>query len=306
MIRVLKTDLFRLFRSKAFYAFPITLVIFFTLEMMFSAVINEVESGQTADTEISQIETETAQTGPDSGVTAEITVSVDTQAGSDTAKNKNYTGFGIKDLFGSLTDGLLLLFLGITAVIFATCETRNGFVKTAAGCISDRGFMPLSKIAAGIVTLAVYIVEFAVIRFAFTALTALLSGKPLKFVPLPEGDVGKYTIYILICILVHIAMIALMSLLHELTHNRAAGIVTIFIVSMGLIGQILMALMDVFKSMTGLLKDFDISKYLMINNITEGYNAPQFHASITFVISLIYLIGGTLLSVWLAKRKDIR
>ena len=107
MIKVFKTDLFRLFRTKAFYAFPVFIVIVMSLELMFTGIKKQEE-------------------------TASYTV----ETAVETAA---YTEFGIRDMLGSVSDGLLLLFLGISAVMFATSESRNGFNKYAAGCVADRG-----------------------------------------------------------------------------------------------------------------------------------------------------------------------
>ena len=127
MIRVLKTDFFRLFRTKAFYAYPIFLVIILTLELTLMGIMTEKEN----------------VTDNDNGVTVEYySADENTDVQEDAAGA--YTNFGIMDAFSSLSDGLLMLFLGITVVMFATSETRSGFNKNAAGCLNDRACMPLS------------------------------------------------------------------------------------------------------------------------------------------------------------------
>ena len=294
MIKVLKTDLFRLFRSKAFYAFPIVLIIVFSLEMVLSAVVDE---GPVVETEISEM-TEDGASGSENTLA--------NATGTDNIAGKKYTSFGIRDLVDAMTDGLLLLFLGITLIMFATSESRSGFIKTAAGCVSDRGFMPVSKILIGIVILFTYIVEYAVIRFVFYGLSALASGKPLQYTKLPDGDAGKFLGYIMLCILAHIAIVALMILLYEVSHNRALGIVTVFVISAGLLGQILTGIVALIQMLFEIWKDFDISKYLLMSNMDAGYNAPGYHPIIMLVISIIYLVGGTAGAVWVAKYRDIR
>ncbi len=322
MIRVFKTDMFRLFRSTAFYAFPLMLVVFFTVEMFFSAVVNEPEtetetSGSAVNTETGTEDNASEGFSVSIGYTSSSTEDYDTPGTDVTADTDGisddhgtggtpYVPFGIGTLTGSLTDGLLMFFLGITVVIFATCETKNGFVKNAAGCVSDRGFMPLSKIAVGIVTIVIYTAEFAVIRFLFTALSALLRGRPLKYMPMPKDDAGRFFGYIMLCILAHIALTALLILLHELVHNRAAGLVAAFVISTGMLGELLNGMVHGIRLWTGLLKDFDINRYLLLSNMYGGYKGAGYHPSTMLLMCTVYIVAGTAGAVWVAKRKDIR
>ena len=322
MIRVFKTDMFRLFRSTAFYVFPLMLVVFFTVEMFFSAVVNEPEtetetSGSAVNAETGAEDNASEGFSVSIGYTSSSTEEYDTPGTDVTADTDgisddhgtggtSYVTFGIGTLTGSLTDGLLMFFLGIIVVIFATCETRNGFVKNAAGCVSDRSFMPLSKIAVGIVTLVIYIAEFAVIKFMFTALSALLRGKSLKYIPLPKDDAGRFFGYFVLCLLAHIAITVLFILLHELVHNRAAGLVAVFVISTGLLGELLNGMVHGLRLWTGHLKDFDINRYLLLSNMYGGYKAETYHPSVMLVLCAIYLVAGTAAAVWVAKRKDIR
>lgn len=284
MIKVLKTDLFRLFRLKAFYIFPIFVTVVLLVETMLSGVI------KSSETEV------------DNG-NISITVSVDAP---EPASGSQYQEFGISTLIGTLTDGTLLLFLGLVLVIFATNESKNGFVKTAAGCVQDKGYMPLSKIAVGTVIVVIYTAEFAVLRLIFTLITAALSGKTPKYVCLPAGDAGKFAGYILLCILVHIAFSALLMLLHELLRSRAIGIVWIFLESTGLFAQIASALVMALQAWLDILPGFNISKYLLINNISDGYASKAFNPMIVLIMSLVYAVCAGAGAVWMAKYRDVR
>ena len=284
MIKVFKTDLFRLFRSKTFYVFPIFVTVILIIELLFSAVVKEAES---------EVYNEDGS----------MTVSIDIK---ETPSEEQYEKFGISTLLESITDGTLLLFLGIALVIFATNESRNGFVKTAAGCVQDKGYMPLSKIAVGAVIVVIYTLEFAVLRFIFTAFTAAINGKSLKYVSLPEGDAGKFAGYILLCVLVHIAFSAMLMLMHEMFRSRAIGIVWIFLESTGLFAQLASALVVMLQTWFKILPDFNISNYLLMNNISDGYASKAFNPVILLIMSLIYIgcAGGA--AMWMAKHRDVR
>ncbi|MCR5330620.1 MAG: hypothetical protein K6E62_05450 [Lachnospiraceae bacterium] len=284
MIKVLKTDLFRLFRTKAFYVFPIFVTVILVLEVMLSGV---------------KISDEPEVYNEDGNVTVSIDI-------NEIPSEDQYEQFGISTLLGVVTDGTLLMFLGIALVIFATNESRNGFVKTAAGCVQDKGYMPLSKIAVSAVIVVIYILEFAVLRFVFTAITAAISGRSLQYVSLPRGDAGKFAGYILLCILVHIAFSAMLMLMHELFRSRAIGIVWIFLESTGLFARLVSAMVMMLQTWFKILPDFNISKYLLMNNISDGYASKAFNPVTVLVMCLVYtgFAGG--LAVWMAKYKDVR
>ena len=300
MIKVFKTDLFRLFRSKSFYAFPIFLIVFLTIELMFSGIVKET------GTEVAEDGTETVFETSSDADGAGVSIEVRVDAGQEESTENAYTEYGIKDLLGAVTDGMILMFLGITLVIFATNETKNGFIKTAAVCVSDKAYMPLSKIAVSLVITVIYVIEFAVLRFIFTFLSSAITGRPLKYVSLPEGDAGRFAAYILLCVLVHVAFSALLMLLHELFRSRAIGIVWIFVEAAGLFGEIIILLFVFLREGLHVFEGFEISKYLLMNNIMNGYTSAAYNPATVLVMSLIYLICGGGAAMWLAKHKDVR
>ena len=171
MIKILKTDLFRLFRSKAFYVYPIVLVFIMIIGMLFSAQ-TETREETVGD---GQGEIQIKVNDPNADVK---TANSDSKEETDKAETENkYIFFGPTTIFESLSDGMLLMFLGIVLIIFSTGETRNGFVKNAVGCAVDRRFMPLSKMIIGVVIMAIYVVEHIMITFIFNLLEALITGK---------------------------------------------------------------------------------------------------------------------------------
>ncbi|MCR5322245.1 MAG: hypothetical protein K6E85_03070 [Lachnospiraceae bacterium] len=329
MIKVFKTDLFRLFRSRSFYAFPIFVTVIMLLQLMLSGVVVEVEESDTAgDSGIVAVDYTVSDTDDDGelqtndtdssaapqtdssdtiGAYAASEVNDTTAAQSnDTATGRKYTEIGIITLLETLSDGTLLLFMGIVLVIFATNESKNGFVKTAAGCVADKGYMPVSKIATGLVITVIYTLEFAVIKLIFTALAAAINDKPLKYVSIPEGDVGKYAAFILLCVLVHVAFAVLLMLLHELLRSRAVGIVWIFIESAGLFANLVASFFSMLQSWFKILPGFNITKYLLMSNLNGGYASEAYDPAIVLVMSLIYLGCGAAAAVWMAKHKDVR
>ena len=270
MIKVFKTDLFRLFRTKAFYVYPIFLVLIQILNMSLSVAY------------VSSDGTETV---------TEIASSV---------------AFGPAELAKNIGDGLLMLFLGLALVIFITNESRHGFLKNAAGCATDKRFMPISKILTGIVIMFVYIAESIVITAIFTCLEALFSGKALEYKPIPEGDLGKFTAYVLLCILVHIAVIAILVLMHEITHNRALGLVAIFMYSATLIDKLIVGFLNLVSTKITWLADIHFRKYLMMFNIEGGYLSEEYYPMTLLVLCLIYGTAATFLAIQASVRRDVK
>ena len=254
MIKVLRTDFYRALRTKAFYAFPIFVVLICIIEMCFSV------SRVTADGVVQQVA---------------VPVMIDAEA-----------------LLAELHDGLLMTFLGLFLVIFCTDESKDGFLKNAAGRVSRRAVMPVSKIIVGIATIFIYALEFAIIRGVFCWIASLIQKVPLKFKALPEGDAGRYTLFILLCVLVHIAIVAILVLLHEITHNRALGIVFVFIYAAELVDRLIVGFMELLQSKLGLFEGIAFKKYLMMDNIIDGYQGANYAALRLLIISLVWVVIG--------------
>lgn len=331
MKKILKTDLFRLFRTKAFYVYPIFLVIVVIIEMVFAVKLSSSEQdGQpfAGGTLVQNYNPEEKRYGEDQrqpdyiNDTDEIMhIVMDTgnggssnfylQPGQVFFKEEikiedKYVKLSLPLIFDSLSDGLLLLFLGITLVIFATSETKNGFIKNAVGCVRDRIYMPVSKMIIGVVIFVVFFVEKTVITLISSLLKLIGSGKTLKVEHLPEGDVGRFIGFVLGCVLVHLAIIALLVMIHELTFSRPAGIVFAVILSAGLIGKVAEGAVYLLQYFFNILEGFKINKYLLMDNISRGYNDEAFHPEILPVMALLYLALGTLLALFITKKKDVR
>lgn len=271
MLKIIKTDLFRLFRTKAFYVYPIFLVFVEIMSACFSVV--RMTDG-------------------------DAEVIVDFAARS--------VKCGPVDYASCLGDGLLILFLGIAMAIFYTNESRNGFLKNAAGCAVDKRLMPVSKMIAGVVTMFVYIAEYIVIRTVFMLIETLTSGAKLEYTGIPEGDGGKFAVYVLLCLFVHIACIAILVLMHELTHSRALMLLSVFVFSATLADKIIVGAFGLLKSKFTWLSGININKYMMMLNIENGYLSKSYYPLTLFIVCMIYFGLGAILSATVANRKDVK
>ncbi|MBR4143883.1 MAG: hypothetical protein IKU06_00325 [Lachnospiraceae bacterium] len=332
MIRILKTDLFRLFRSKVILAFPIVLTISLIFSMLFANVVDEQENQDIpnspkvpggivctiadpdkldrnypglhyndTDKPMQIIYTE------EDGVEVNITIQPgEAFISTDEDFKSRHVFVGLTDLFDCLYDGFILLFMGLTIIIFSTCETRSGFVKNAAGCAIDRRYMPLSKMIVGIVAIVMYTIEFIIYRFLGTFIECMCTGRSFYWTKLPEGDNGKFWQFIIVCVLVHLAIDALLVMMHELAGNRALGIVFAVIFSFGIFEKLAQGVVYLLNHFFHILEGFDINKYLLIMNIGNGYNDAAYHQNIAIILALVYLVVGTVLAMMITKKRDVR
>ena len=336
MIRILKTDLFRLFRSKVIWVYPIVIIAAMLIGSLLSVktdskseenneargervevdggfIIKVYVPGEDPNIQGTVYTNDTAEPmnisyKEDDGHEVNVTIQPgETFISDDTGLVKRHVVTNLPELFSSLSDGLLLLFLGITLVIFATCETRAGFIKNAAGCAMDRRYMPLSKIIIGIVILFMYAAEYFVIELAGKFVCGLFTGRSLFIRPgFLDGDAGKFWGFIGICLLIHIAFIVLTIMIHELIGNRALGIVFSLIIGGGILENMANGLVYLLNHFFGILQGFDINKYLLLKNIERGFYDPAYHSQIMLVMTAIYIAAGTILAMFIAKKKDIR
>ena len=268
MIRVLKTDFFRAFRTKAFYVYPIFVVFMCVLELLLG--VSTVSDGETVVNVVRSI------------------------------------SIGPEVLLADLHDGLLMLFLGLFLVIFCTDESKDGFLKNAAGSVSQRAVMPISKIIVGTVTIFIYALEFAVIKGLFYGIEAIIQGASVKYAPIPAGDIGKYTVFILLCLMVHAVIVILLVLMHELTHNRALGIVFIFIYSAELFDKLVIGFTNLLKSEFGLFTNVTFNKFLMMFNILDGYKGEYYAPLRLLIICLVWGITFGMAALVISEKKDIK
>ncbi len=297
MLRVFRTDMYRLFRSKAFYVYPIFMAVIILFSMIFIAENKEVENGGTDRKDGITIENSESVPAEANGKNIE-------QAQDSGAEKHIYISWGM--LFESLFDGVAILFVGITFIIFCTCETRNGFIKNTVGCVTDRGYMVVSKILVGIVIVISYTIEYAIISTIMNFARSLITGVKLEWLPVPDGDAPRFVSFILLCFLMDIAIITILALVHELTFSRAIGIIVIFGISTTLFGQFAHGAVELLRHVFGILKDFNIGKYLMIENTSEGYVSSNFYPQTLLTMCLIYITVCTILSLCVVRRKDIR
>ena len=297
MLRVLRTDLFRLFRSKCFYAYPVFLCITLILSLVFS--VHESHTEETSN----DTRTEVTEDADDGEFGIEIKVGIDDAGRNDDEKIMT---IGWKDLLEAMYDGMAIMFTTIVLIIFSTSETKRGFIKNAAGCVKDRAHMVLSKMIIGAVINVIYVIEYAVIAAISISLSAVISGRSLQWEGLPQGKAMENVGFYILCFCVNIAFITMILLIHEVFRSRSIGVVLAFILTSGLIEQMIHGCVYLIRQFFGILEDFNIGKYLLQENINEGFGKAAYFPENVGIMCLIYIFGCTILAVWVSRKKDIR
>ena len=258
MIKIIRTDLFRLFRSKSFYVFPIFVVLIITLSSFFSA------------------------------------------AKADTTK------ISVLSLADKLADGSILIFVGIILIIFCTSETRAGFIKNSASAVSDRGFLPVSKILIGMVMTIIYTLEYAVISILLGFIFSLFGAPKLEYVPIPAGEGFEVFRFAVLAFLANMAIVTILVFIHELTRNRALGVIAALCFAGNIFENLTRTLVTAIQSAFGILEDFDIAKYMLFPNLAGGYKADVYNPAIVLVLSLTYILIFGILAMMVSRKKEVR
>lgn len=239
MGRILKTDLYRLFRGLAFYIFPAVLL----MVLLFS-ISGEHASGMMAS---------------------------------------------VEDILADLIEtARYLTFIPVCCVVtyLWNSETRNGFIKNIAGNVKGREIPAVTKLITGAVVTVIYVV----LTFVFIMISRIIGGYEIMLGS-PVKMIAEVGYWILICF----AVVALMELIHELTHSAALGYILSIAIWTGMVEEILIMVSSL------IFKKFDITEYTLIYGfLIRG--AGLF----SFVRTMIYLAVFAGAAVIVAKKRDVK
>ena len=239
MGRILKTDLYRLFRGIAFFIFPAVLLVM----LIFSI------QGRSTD----------AMTIPLEGIL------------SDMIETMRYITF--------IPVCMVVTFLW-------NAETRNGFLKNIAGNVKGREIPAITKLITGALVTVLYVI----VTFMFVLISQLLAGHKIVL-----GTPGKYLVMTGYWILICFAVVALMELIHELTHSPALGYIMSIAIWTGMVEEIIIMIASLINS------KWDITEYTLIYGLLVR-GADMF----SLIRTLIYLVVFAGAAIIIAKKKDVK
>ena len=291
MIKIIRTDLFRLFRSKAFYSFPIFIVLIITLSSFFSA---------------SKVDKTDESAENEEGLHIEISIESEQKEQNNSEAQEITTKISVLSMAEKLADGSILIFVGIILIIFCTSETRAGFIKNSASAVSDRGLLAVSKILVGMVMTIIYLLEHAVLTVLLGFIFSLFGAPKLEYVPIPAGEGFEVFRYAVLAFLANMAIITILVFMHELTRNRALGVIAALCFAGSIFENLTRTLVGAVQDAFGILEGFDIAKYMLFPNLAEGYKADAYNPTIVLVLSLIYILIFGILAMTVSRKKEVR
>lgn len=269
MLNLLRMDLYRLFRSKAFYICLgiIAFTTLFTFGMMY--IFTNPDMMQRA-----------AEWGMDIS-----------QVYTDAKMQKAFSHTTLSDIFQqtNINGGMLLVITSILAVIFFCSEHSGGFIKNIMASHTNKWDYVLSKLLC-----------LSIINFLYLASTYLLDvvlnalvGNYFQNNALPDT-----LLYLLTLWIVSNGFSALTILVCVCTRSLAASMVTAIVISSGLIVLILSPLLGLFH-VNGILS---YTMYFRFTTAPQHYLAPG--DFVGMAVGVLFTILYTIASKMIISRQD--
>lgn len=280
MINLIKMNLYKLFRQKAFYIVPISMAITCCFMVYLIWLTPRLEE------QAAQMET---KTGFHAGIVAGST------DGEPLPIPESFDLTEFEDqLFES---GILIILISVGAAIIANAEQKHGFIKNLAGQVSPRGMLAAAKLP------GMLIESFLIL--AASVISSALMGRIL-YDDFTLGNLSALAGAAAVQLVLSLALCALILMICTLAGNAAAGIITGIALSMGITPLLYMLIDKVLWNYFHVPESFDI----------YGYSLSKYLTSITSVsvtdgvtcalaVGAAYLAVCTVLAYMIIKKKDI-
>lgn len=206
--------------------------------------------------------------------------------------------------------GIGILFAGLCIVYFYGKELKNGYIKNIAGSVERKEYCVFSKIILGIFTTLFYIavdiivtvIEWIVQGNRIVSVTDLYldGGYTLCRSDVIKGWLSAYGT----AIMISMAFIMLVVLLMEVFRTTAPVYVFDLMLVAGIIDEVIIGVFSLLQSWFGWFKGFEISDYLMTCNM-QNFNCLSDNLARFAVMSVIYIAIFGMLAVWVNKKRDV-
>ena len=285
MFNLIKMDLYRLVHSKVTWVILIFVVgigIFATkmTDYDIETMKQEMETGTYVDDMVSgEVEPGSIAVVPD-----EEWASGKVEAGSMVSSQ--------------VESRILLIFITVFTVLFVNAKQKNGYIKNIAGLFPKREKLVIAE---------ALVVAFQVLLMMITfILTILICGKVFWGEGFYMGDFSAFVKFSAVQYLLHLGFAMIMFFLCQLTRSSALSITAGMIIATGMT-TIIYALIN--RGISGIdgLKDFDITKYVIENNITAtGVASADGDMVRAFVTAAVFTVLFTGLAAFFMRKRDIR
>ncbi|MBO4669991.1 MAG: hypothetical protein J5648_08525 [Lachnospiraceae bacterium] len=280
MFNMIRSDFYRMVRMKSFY---IILIIICVMNLASFAASKAVQEDE-AYMEYMEKTAAQEEAKGDAGA-SDIGMSILIQADPD---GKFEVYMLIKEFMGGYMG---LLFLGIFAVIFASADFNNGYIKNYGGQLRFRTRIMCSKSVCLVAYTAILFILFV---FSFL-LGVWISGSGVKV-----SDVGKLVDLLSVQFLLHVAFATVITAICVIVRSN--------LIAMALCGCIAMNILRVFYGLAdkGLKKlgwkKADIAHYTVTGRIAEYASDGKMLCS-TIIIAVAFIAAAFLAGgLWLRKK----
>lgn len=274
MLKTIKMDLYRMFRSKSFYVtLLVTYILVIASIVTFKMVLNNDELKSFYDQSM-----ETSES-----------VNVGISAGMIYVNNSEPT---LVDLFSATIGGATLAVMAVIyAIIFICSEHNNGYIKNV---ISRKGYRNQFTISKAI-CMAIYLL----ISLLGTALFISISSA-LLLDNYSLGKIGEFTSYFATQYLIHFAVVMLIVFLCNLTRNMAISMAIGICLCTGMVA-LLTGLLDRLKL------NIVFTDYLLTTNmklLPTSFDTTVYGRAIFVSLAVIVVFGIS--SIILMRKQDVR
>ena len=176
--------------------------------------------------------------------------------------------------------------LGFLVTYLWNTETRNGFIKNIAGNVTGRHIPAVTKLVTGALITVIYMI----ITIGFMLVGNLMNGYTIVW-----GDPGRSIVKLGLWILIGMAFVALMELVHELTHSAALGYILTIAIWTGMVEELILNIVALIDSKINL-----IGYTLIYGMLIED------RLWVSLIRTIVYLAVFAVLAVFTAKKRDVK
>lgn len=277
MFNIIKMNLYRLFRQKAFYIIPISTAIMCCLMVYLIWLTPRMENLAT-----------------DSGF--HIAVGPYGSNGIEPlpiTEEFKLTEF-IDEIFGS---GMLMIFISIAAAIITNAEQKNGFIKNVAGQISSRGMLTVAKLPGMMLE--------CILVLAATVFSCALAGR-LLFSSFTLGSLSALAGALAVQLMLAFGFCSLILMICTLAGNAASGIITGIALSAGIMPLVYTLINKVLWTYLHVPESFDITRCFLSTHLMSISTVSDTKTlTLGFVVGAVYLVACSAGAFVIITRKDI-
>lgn len=270
MLKQIKADFYRLFRSKSFYLIMGIALIFnvFMILMfgVYSIALDNIEASELNAETITLIQSTLPSTFPEY----------------------------IQMFFmGNST----ILYLIILLLIFCGAEYNRGYIKNVATLVFPRYLTVFSKIIITVfATILIYLITLAVLLIGCSALSVDMSGiEPAALIK-----------FLLTGILMNVSLTSFVLMIFYITRKSVPALISGIVYTT--MGQLIFTFLNLAVKAVFKTNDFDITKFLNIGNMLthvtmDADNATYIRSIIVAIVIMGISVGVSCISM---QKKDIR